>query len=82
MDWYYPILCGAITGDEALEKSLDRREELSANAKEYSSLDKEVKEELKRYMQNKQIISVGKWTIEKNVSTKGSVSFDFSKLKG
>jgi CRISPR/Cas system-associated exonuclease Cas4 (RecB family) len=67
--------------NEELEKSLNRREELSSLSKEYSDLDKYIKEDLKRYMQDKEIISVGKWTIEKKVNTKGSVSFDFTKLK-
>jgi len=67
--------------NEALEKSLNRREELAPLTKEYSDIDKQVKEELKRYMQDKKIISVGSWTIEKKVNAKGSVSFEFNKIK-
>jgi CRISPR/Cas system-associated exonuclease Cas4 (RecB family) len=64
-----------------VEKLLNRREELQQASKEFKDVDEIVKTELKRYMQNKEIISIGTWTIEKKVNTKGSVSFDFEKLK-
>lgn len=65
---------------EKLEKLLNRREELQSLSKEYTDTDKQVKEELKRYMQDKEIISIGKWVIEKKVNAKGSISFDFTKI--
>jgi len=61
-----------------LEKNLTHREKLQEEAKEYKNLDEQIKEELKRYMQDKTIISCGKWTIEKKVNAKGSISFDFT----
>ena len=67
--------------NEALEKSLERRQELQVFSKEYKQVDEQIKEELKRYMQDKKIICVGKWTIEKKVNAKDSISFDFTKLK-
>ena len=67
--------------NEALEKSLNRRLELAPLTKEYATIDKQVKEELKRYMQDKTIINCGKWVIEKKVNKNGAVSFEFEKLK-
>jgi CRISPR/Cas system-associated exonuclease Cas4 (RecB family) len=67
--------------NEKLESNLNRRASLASASKEYDSVDEEVKEELKRYMQDKENISCGPWIIEKKVNKKGSVSFDINKLE-
>ncbi len=67
--------------NKEIDKLLNRREELQTLSKEYKDTDEKVKEELKRYMQDKTIISCGKWTIEKKINAKGSISFEFIKLE-
>ncbi len=66
--------------NEKIEEMLEHRAILYSASKEYDAIDKDLKEELKRYMQNKETISCGEWLITKKVNGKGSVSFEFNKL--
>jgi hypothetical protein len=64
--------------DKEVEDKLDRRIELYTEAKEYETLDKEIKEGLKTFMKDRMVVLCGKWLIEKKINAKGAISFEFT----
>lgn len=65
--------------DEEVINLLNHRAELAEQANEYRAVDKELKEGLKNYMKERQVLIAGEWIIEKKVNKKGAISFDISR---
>jgi hypothetical protein len=65
--------------DKELISFINRRAKIAETALEYKNLDKQVKEGLKSYMKDREVLLVGDWTIEKKVAKNGSTRFDISK---